>query len=108
MNSTMIFCDDKIEIGNNVLIGGGTIIFDTNFHNTNYLERRDPKFNGKSKTAPISIGNDVFIGGHCIICKGVNIGPRSMVAAGSVVVNSIPADELWGGNPAKFIKKINR
>ena len=51
--------------------------------------------------------DDVFIGANCYIGKGVIIGDRSIVAAGSVVVKSIPADEIWGGNPAKFIKKIN-
>ena len=41
-----------------------------------------------------------------IILKGVHIGARSIVATGSVVTKSIPADEIWGGNPAKFIRKI--
>lgn len=56
--------------------------------------------------APIVIEDDVFIGAHCIISKGVTIGARSIVAAGSVVVKSIPPDEVWGGNPARFIKKV--
>lgn len=107
INSSSIFCDNSITIGNNVLIGGGCQIFDTNFHNINYIERRNPDTNGISKTAPIVIEDDVFIGGHCIIQKGVRVGARSIVAAGSVVIKSIPSDELWGGNPAKFIKKIN-
>lgn len=59
-----------------------------------------------AKTAPIVIGDYVFIGARCMILKGVTIGDRSIVAAGSVVTKSIPADELWGGVPAKFIKKL--
>jgi acetyltransferase-like isoleucine patch superfamily enzyme len=108
LNSVQIFCDESIIIGNHVLIGGGTTIFDTNFHNTNFLCRRLVSQNCICKTSPIVIGDDVFIGGKCIISKGVTIGNRSMVAAGSVIVKSIPEDELWGGNPAVFIKKINQ
>lgn len=107
LNSASIFCDDHITIGDYVHVGGGTKIFDTNFHNMNFMERRNPKLNGICKTSPVYIGNDVFIGAHCIICKGVNIGDRSIIAAGSVVVKDIPCDEIWGGNPAQFIKKIN-
>lgn len=58
-----------------------------------------------TKTGPISIGDDVFIGANCIINKGITIGDRSIVAAGIVVVKSIPEDEICGGNPAKLIKK---
>lgn len=106
INSSGIFCDNSITIGDNVHIGGGCQIFDTNFHNMNYIERRDPDLNNISLTAPVVIEEDVFIGSSCIVGKGVTIGARSIVAAGSVVIKSIPSDELWGGNPAKFIKKI--
>ena len=52
------------------------------------------------------IGEDVFIGAHSIILKGVTIGARSIVGAGSVVTKDIPADEVWAGNPAKCIRKL--
>ena len=107
INSSTIICDDHIEIGNNVHIGGNSKIYDTNFHNMNYLERRDPNLNGFAKTSPVIIEDDVFIGTGVLIGKGVRIGARSIIAAGSVVVKSVPPDELWGGNPANFIKKIN-
>lgn len=58
------------------------------------------------KAAQVQIGNNVFIGTRSIICKGITIGDRSIIAAGSVGVKDIPADEVWGGNPAKFIKHI--
>jgi acetyltransferase-like isoleucine patch superfamily enzyme len=56
---------------------------------------------------PIVIGDDVFIGANSIVLKGVNIGDRSIIGAGSVVSKNIPADEIWAGNPIKFIKRIN-
>jgi acetyltransferase-like isoleucine patch superfamily enzyme len=72
------------------------------------LERRSIKTDGRNASSkPIIIEDDVFIGTNCIIGKGITIGARSVIAAGSVVVKNVPADEIWGGNPAKFIKKIN-
>ena len=66
-------------------------------HNTIYKNRC---------IAPVIIEDTVFIGAKCIILKGVTIGQNSIVGAGSVVTKSIPADEIWGGNPAKFIRKL--
>jgi len=107
MNGVLIYCAEKVTIGDYVNIGGGTRIFDSNQHNLCWQERRDIKLNPIAKTAPIFIEDDVFIGADCMIEKGITIGARSIIAAGSVVVKSIPADEIWGGNPARYIKKIN-
>ena len=48
----------------------------------------------------------MFIGTNAIILKGVSIGERSIVASGSIVTKSIPVDQVWGGNPAKFIRNL--
>ena len=110
MTSTSIYCNNKIEIGNHVLIGAETLIMDTNFHSLDYSIRGTSKegyqYKGTINTAPVVIGDNVFIGTRCIINKGVNIGEGAIIAAGSVVVTDIPAWEVWGGNPAKFIKRI--
>ena len=103
-NGVLLYAAQRIEIGRHVKVGGGTRIFDSDFHSLNFIERRNT--DKGTKTAPVVIGDDVFIGTNCIICKGVTIGARSIIAAGSVVVKSIPSDEIWGGNPAKFIRKI--
>ena len=107
MNGAMIYCSKQVVIGNHVKIGGGTRISDSNHHSLDYKIRRTSEDSKNAKSAPVIIGDDVFIGANCYIGKGVTIGDRSIVAAGSVVVKSIPSDEIWGGNPAKFIKKIN-
>ncbi|WP_414617740.1 acyltransferase [Dyadobacter sp. 32] len=95
---------NKITIGENCGIGANVSIWDTDFHGI-YFENRTVK--DKIKTAPIHIGNDVWIGANCMILKGVTIGDRSVIGAGSLVNKNIPPDEVWGGNPAKFIRRIS-
>ena len=111
MSSPTIWCQHEITIGSHVLIGGDAIIIDTDAHSLDYRDRRNewvPNSGAlqKAKCAPIHIGDDVLIGTRAIILKGVTIGDRSVIAAGAVVCSDVPADELWGGNPAKFIKKL--
>jgi acetyltransferase-like isoleucine patch superfamily enzyme len=55
-------------------------------------------------TAPIKIGNDVWIGSHCTICKGVTIGDGAIIAAGSVITKDIEGYSIYGGVPAQLIK----
>lgn len=108
MSSAVIWCSNSITIGDYVKIGALVIITDTDAHSLDWSLRRSPStdaLNAKSK--PIVIGNDVFIGVGSIICKGVTIGDRSIIGAGSVVTHSIPSDEVWAGNPARFIRSLN-
>ena len=56
---------------------------------------------------PIEIGSDVWIGGGAVICPGVILGDRVVVAAGAVVTKSFPSDVLIGGNPAKIIRYLD-
>jgi acetyltransferase-like isoleucine patch superfamily enzyme len=105
ISNSAIYCAKHIEIGNNVMIGGSTKIWDTDFHPLDPVERaKNP--NEGFKTEPVIIGNNVFIGGFSIILKGVNIGNGAIIGAGSVVSKDIPQGEIWAGNPAKFIRKI--
>lgn len=107
ISSATILVKNSVVIGNHVNIGGGCFLSDSNHHSTVWQERKERQLDVQNaKTAPIIIGDYVFIGARSMILKGVTIGDRSIVAAGSVVTKSIPADELWGGAPAKFIKKL--
>ena len=114
MSSPHIWVKKKITIGRNVRIGADSIIIDNDCHNLDYIIRRDttPASNGLPddynfcNASDVSIGDDVWIGARCIILKGVSIGPRSIIGAGSVVTHDIPSDCIAGGNPCKVLKKL--
>lgn len=107
ISGTAIHCNNFISIGDNVKIGGNTVIYDTDFHSLKHEQRNATQEDiSKVKSARVNIGNNVFIGAHSTILKGVNIGNNSIIGAGSVVTKSIPDNQLWGGNPAKFIREI--
>lgn len=103
-NSALISAT-SITIEDNVMIGGGCKIWDTDFHSLRF-ENRYTSIDDNVATKPIIIKSGAFIGGNTIILKGVTIGEKSIVGAGSVVTKSIPAREIWAGNPARFIKKL--
>ena len=100
---TGISIEQKVEIGNNCLIAGGTMIYDNNSHGLNYKNGRKMT---KEDVAPVKICDHVWIGMNSIILKGVTIGKGAVVAANSVVTKDVEAMTLVGGNPAKMIKKI--
>lgn len=105
MSATAIACMHKITIGNNVNFGGGSCIYDSDYHPLN-AETRLKRDNFFTQHAPVSIKNNVFVGANCTILKGVSIGENSIIGACSVVTKDVPANEIWAGNPAKFLKKI--
>ena len=83
-----------VRIGNNAIIGAGTVIYDEDGH----PERLSPDIK------PVIIGNNVFIGMRCIIMKGVTIGDNAVIGAGSIVTKDIPANCVAAGVPCKVIK----
>ena len=106
ISSTAIVCRNKITIGDNVKIGGNVVIYDTDFHSLNPDDRLKTKLdNFNTKTAEVKIGDNVFIGAHTTILKGVTIGNNAIVGACSVVTRNIPANEIWAGNPSKLLVK---
>lgn len=98
-----IVCMKEIVIEDNVLLGSGCRIYDTDFHGILSENRLDET---QIVTKPILISQNVFIGSDVTILKGVTIGEGSVVGAGSVVAKDIPPNQIWAGNPARFIKKV--
>lgn len=90
-----------ITIGSHCLIASGCYFIDHDHQSV----RRDVPMGTQSDgpEAPITLENDVWIGAHAVLLKGVTIGQGAIVAAGAVVRHSIPPYEIWGGVPAKKI-----
>jgi maltose O-acetyltransferase len=59
-----------------------------------------------TQALPVTIGDDVWIGGGAILMPGISIGARSTVGAGSVVLKSIPEDSLAAGNPCRILQPL--
>ncbi len=106
ISNSSIYCNKHIVIEDDVFIGVNCVIYDTDFHSIYADKRINGNYDIKSESVLIKKG--AWIGGHCIILKGVTIGERSVIGAGSVITHDIPSDEVWAGNPAKFIKKIDQ
>lgn len=110
VNMNCVFLDDnRISIGDNALIAPNVQIY-TAFHPTNAKDRfGEPKEDGsfafcKTQTAPVTIGDNVWIGGGAIIMPGVTIGDNVVIGAGSVVTRDIPSDKIACGNPCRVIR----
>lgn len=106
MSNATIYSRLSIEIGNNVFLGGGVKVYDTDFHSLDFRVRGSVDDKRHTKNLPVVIGDNVFIGAGTIVLKGVNIGKNSIIGAGSVVTQNVPPNEIWAGNPVKLIRKI--
>ncbi|TXE13551.1 sugar O-acetyltransferase [Algoriphagus aquimarinus] len=91
----------KVTLGDRVFVAPNVQFYPAT-HPLDSVKRGEMWEYGK----PITIGNDVWIGGSAVICPGVSIGDRTVVAAGAVVTKDFPADVVIGGNPAKIIKNL--
>lgn len=101
--SHVVLCAmNKIEIGDDVLLGAGVKVYDNDFHSVEYLHRME-KPDTHIRSEAVNIKKGAFIGAHSIILKGVVIGEHSVIGAGSVVTKDVPDKEIWAGNPAKRV-----
>ena len=117
LNGALIMAEEKIEIGSHCLVSWNVGIADSDFHPLEPAQRlvdaqalapffKDRPTRPKLHTAPVVIGNNVWIGMNAVILKGVTIGENSVVAAGSVVTKSVPANVVVAGNPAVVVRKF--
>lgn len=98
-----IVCMSEVSIGRDVMIGPQVMIL-TGGHD--FSEPTRKLIDQKITTAPVIIGDDVWIGARALILPGVVIGSRSIIAAGSVVTKEVLPHTIVAGNPARFIRKI--
>jgi acetyltransferase-like isoleucine patch superfamily enzyme len=92
---------DHVRIGDNVMIASRVYISDADWHEI-YDRLASP-----GETAPITLGNNVWLGEGVKVCKGVTIGENSVIGAGSVVTKDIEANVVAAGNPAKVVKQLD-
>lgn len=89
-----------VAIGRDVLIGAYCYIISAN----HCFARRDLPIRQQGYIgSPVKIGDDVWLGTHVVVLAGVTIGDGAVIGAGSVVTHDIPAYQIWGGVPARFI-----
>lgn len=124
-NNVFITSPKQLILGNNVFInhncsfffggGNGTITIHDNveigpscvFTTINHNYSNPQKRSGKCSYANITIGEGSWIGCSCTILPGVNIGKGCVIAAGAVVVENVPDNQLYGGVPARFIRDLS-
>lgn len=117
LNGALIMAEERIEIGSHCLVSWNVGIADSDFHPLAPAQRLidakalAPFYQGrpprpKLETRPVIIGDNVWIGMHSLILKGVTIGENSVVAAGAIVTKSVPSNCIVAGNPAAVVKKF--
>ena len=117
LNGAIVMAEELVQIGSHCLISWGVGIADSDFHPLEpaqrlidskalapFFKNRPPR--PKLKTAPVKIGDNVWIGMNAVILKGVTIGDNSVVAAGAVVTRSVPPNTIVAGNPAVTVKSF--
>lgn len=109
------FIENEVRIGNNVTVKCGVYLWDgvvieDNVQvgpNVTFTNDKYPRSKTTFSLQSTLIKKNASIGAGSLILGGITIGENVMIGAGSVVTKSVPANELWFGNPAKFIRKIN-
>ena len=105
ISGATIYARNKIEIGDNTLIGGNAKILDNDFHPID-IEARIADDKSQIASRPIKIGKNCFIGCNSIILKGTELGDGCVVGAGAVVSGRFEDNCVIAGNPGKVIKRM--
>lgn len=92
---------DEITIGDGVMMANGTYVTDSDWHTVYDRTQRS------ERPTPVHIGNNVWLGDHSTVLKGVSIGENSVVAARSVVTRDVPANVIVAGNPARVVRELD-
>lgn len=91
---------ENIEIEDNCMLANGAYLTDADWHGI-----YDRLSLGQAR--PIRLAKNVWVGDNAIVCKGVTIGENSIIGAGAIVVNDIPANCIAAGNPARVVRRLD-
>jgi maltose O-acetyltransferase len=104
LNFSCIIIDNaEVHIGDHAMIGPAVQIY-TAAHPL----QAEPRLEGWEVAKPISLDEDVWIGGGAILLPGVRVGRNAVVGAGAVVTRDVPPDTVVAGNPARVIRRIEQ
>lgn len=92
----------EVRIGDNCMLGPRVHIY-TPTHPLDPVERNS----GQEFGNPVTIGNNVWVGGGAIINSGVTNGDDVVIASGAIVTRDVPDRVVVGGNPARMIKRLD-
>lgn len=106
LSGTVICAAIAVHVGDRCLFGADVQIADTDFHPINPKGRRFNNNSSDIRSAPIRIGQNVFIGTRSIILKGVAIGDDAVIGAGSVVTRDVPTGAIAAGSPARIVGSV--
>ena len=101
LSSSIVVAGNSIEIGEDTILGAGAMVLDNDFHVFGHGFSWLTEYSKNSK--PVKIGRGCFIGARSIILKGVTLGDRVIIGAGSVVTKDVPAYSIAAGNPARIV-----
>jgi acetyltransferase-like isoleucine patch superfamily enzyme len=104
LSSSTIVVGNSVQIGEGTILGAGSMVLDNDFHAPGVGFSWLTEYSKNSK--PVKIGCGCFIGARSIILKGVTLGDRVVIGAGSVVTKDIPAYSIAAGNPARIVGTI--
>ena len=104
LSSSVIVAGNSVEIGQDTILGAGAMVLDNDFHALGPRFSWLTEYSKNSK--PVKIGRGCFIGARSIILKGVTLGDRVIIGAGSVVTKDVPAFSIAAGNPARIVGTI--
>lgn len=99
-----IACFEKVEIGDNCILGEGMKIFD---HNHQYSKEPFSVSKTEFNTAPVKLGNNVWTGANCIILKGVTIGDNVILGAGCIIHRDVPANSIVINKQEQIVKSLS-
>ncbi|MFO8115065.1 MAG: sugar O-acetyltransferase [Halorubrum sp.] len=101
-NYGCVFLDaNSVAFGDRCLLGPGVHVY-TPTHPVDPAERAT----GRERAEPVTVGDDVWIGGRAVLNPGVTVGDAAVIASGAVVAEDVPARTVVGGNPARVIREI--
>jgi maltose O-acetyltransferase len=101
-NYGCVFLDvNPVAFGDRCLLGPGVHVYAA----THPLDPEERAAN-RERGAPVTVGDDVWIGGRAVLNPGVTVGDGAVIASGAVVTNDVPARTVVGGNPARVIREV--